>query len=228
MQPIASQDMTPAAPPLQQTKLSFSSQEDEEGDASIAKAVEKTFLQMFSEMHGDKLAAMRFNDVFNWAVADNETVQGLEEAIEWEFMAFRRVEKKVFKTIDTVTKQTKTARTQPPEESKKEKVGAVGEAASDSQIKLLTENAFRTILETRTDWLALQVMFILFDTHGNDGPSERKHRLQIIESIRDAFTGSTERLSESALAHGHLLMTDMADELESFYNVLPKNMYRKK
>ena len=82
------------------------------------------------------------------------------------------------------------------------------------------------MLETRTDWLAIQVLFIQYDTQGKDGPSQAKSQIRLVKEIRELFTKSTERISDLALEEGHLKMAHMADELEKFYAALPEGMFR--
>lgn len=60
------------------------------------------------------------------------------------------------------------------------------------------------MLETRTDWLALQVMFVQYDTQRKDDPRQAASRIRFIKEIREIFTSSTEKLSDQAFEQGHL------------------------
>jgi uncharacterized protein (DUF924 family) len=81
--------------------------------------------------------------------------------------------------------------------------------------------------DARTDWLALQVIYIKYDTTREDGPHLNQERVKLIKKIREIFQSSSERLTQQAVELGHLEMPSMADELALLYDVLPKNMFRK-
>ena len=64
-----------------------------------------TFLQLFSEMHGEKLAAQRFNTVYNSAVTDNQTIKAIVAEIEWEHRTTLDITKKLQVTVATVDEE---------------------------------------------------------------------------------------------------------------------------
>ena len=64
-----------------------------------------TFLQLFSEMHGEKLAAQRFNTVYNSAVTDNQTIKAIVAEIEWEHRTTLDITKKLKVTVATVDEE---------------------------------------------------------------------------------------------------------------------------
>ena len=82
------------------------------------------------------------------------------------------------------------------------------------------------MLETRSDWLGILALYIKFDTDGLDDVDQNEDRCYIIRVIRELMTESTERLSDKAIAEGHLDMTAMSDELATFYAALPEGMFR--
>ena len=94
------------------------------------------------------------------------------------------------------------------------------------QVRLLTENCYRTILETRTDWLALQIMYVEYDTKKEDGPHMNPQRALLATKVRQLMEDSCWVLSEKVIETKELEMTDMADELIKFYEVLPEGMFR--
>ena len=96
----------------------------------------------------------------------------------------------------------------------------------NSQIKFVMDNCYRTMLETRSDWLGILALYIKFDTDGLDDVDQNEDRCYIIRIIRELLTESTERLSDKAIQEGHLDMTAMSDELATFYAALPEDMFR--
>ena len=90
------------------------------------------------------------------------------------------------------------------------------------------ENCYRTLLEARTDWLALQIMYVKYDTNRDDGPHLDEERAALSIDVRQSMEEACYKLSEQAIQNKQLLMSDMADELAKFYQVLPQDMFRKK
>ena len=106
--------------------------------------------------------------------------------------------------------------------------GSDGSSSSDvCSIQQLIEIYYRIVLETRTDWLALQVIYIQFDTTRKDGPSLNGERVRLIKNLRDLMTKSTERLSDRAIELGYLQLNEMSTEFAKFYDALPQGMFRK-
>ena len=83
------------------------------------------------------------------------------------------------------------------------------------------------MLSTRSDWLALETIFIHYDTNGRDGKSQSEWRVKLLRTFRELMTASCDRLTEIAVNEGHLDMRYMADELKEFYEAIPKDTFRK-
>ena len=191
----------------------------------ISKFTEEIFLQCFNVMHGNDLQGKRYEEVFTLAVDKNETVKAVIDEIEWEFNAFKRIKTKCNGTFDSIKESTKEMRTS---------IAPVSQVNSrpkckvppNSQIKFVMENCYKTMLETRSDWLGILALYIKFDTDGLDDVDQNEDRCYIIRMIRELMTESTERLSDKAIQEGHLDMTAMSDELATFYAALPEDMFR--
>lgn len=82
------------------------------------------------------------------------------------------------------------------------------------------------MLEARTDWLALQVINIEFDTKLEDGPHLNAHRAELCTRVRKTVEACCYKLSLKAIETHELLMKDMAEELAQFYKVLPGDMFK--
>ena len=91
-----------AAPIKSGKKLNFCSQFDDVASTGkrtkskrkptdYAKFAEDTFLQVFSNQYGDKIAEQRFNTIFDEAVSKNETVKAVVEALNWEFKTIKQL-----------------------------------------------------------------------------------------------------------------------------------------
>ena len=55
------------------------------------------------------------------------------------------------------------------------------------------------MLETRADWIALQLVLIQYDTQGEDGSLQSKKRLKLLNDVRSLLASSTETLSAQAV-----------------------------
>ena len=176
-------------------------------------------------MHGNDLKGKRFDEVYTLAVDKNETVKAVIDEIEWEFNAFRKIKTKCLSAFDSVKKSTMEMRTSvaPANQVKNKPRRRI---PPNSQIKFVMDNCYRTMLETRSDWLGILALYIKFDTDGLDDVDQNEDRCYIIRIIRELLTESTERLSDKAIQEGHLDMTAMSDELATFYAALPEDMFR--
>ena len=47
-------------------------------------------MQVFSDLNGEKIAQYKFDQVFNEAVANNEIVKAVVEALNWEFTTLKQ------------------------------------------------------------------------------------------------------------------------------------------
>ena len=191
----------------------------------ISKFTEEIFLQCFNVMHGNDLQGKRYEEVFTLAVDKNETVKAVIDEIEWEFNAFKRIRTKCNGTFDSIKDSIKEMRTSiaPVSQVNRRPKRRV---PPNSQIKFVMENCYKTMLETRSDWLGILALYIKFDTDGLDDVDQNEDRCYIIKIIRELMTESTERLSDKAIQEGHLDMTAMSDELATFYAALPEDMFR--
>ena len=159
------------------------------------------------------------------AVDKNETVKAVIDEIEWEFNAFKKLKTKCIGTFESVKNSTKEMRAS---------IAPISQLNSrpkrsippKSQVKFVMDNCYKTMLETRSDWLGILALYIKYDTDGLDDADQNEDRCYIIRVIRELLTESTERLSDKAMQEGHLDMTAMSDELATFYAALPEDMFR--
>ena len=47
-------------------------------------------MQVFSDLNAEKIAQYKFDQVFNEAVANNEIVKAVVEALNWEFTTLKQ------------------------------------------------------------------------------------------------------------------------------------------
>ena len=66
-------------------------------------------------------------------------------------------------------------------------------------MKLLIENCYSTMLETRADALALLLIIIQHDTNRKDGPAQADQRVRMVRKVHTLWTETTEKLSEIAI-----------------------------
>lgn len=92
----------------------------------------------------------------------------------------------------------------------------------------MMDNALWTMIETRADWLALQVIIIKYDTTGVDGPCLSEERVELIKTLRRLFGETTQTLSDSAIEQDGLVVKEMGDQIAKFYTGIPQGMFRKK
>lgn len=100
-------------------------------------------------------------------------------------------------------------------------------AASENQHLLLLDNCYKTAVETRTDWLALQaIMMISHLRVGEEKQSDIASYAQLVKDIRNEFIQATEALADKAIRKGLLTVGDFADCILPFYKVLPKDLFK--
>lgn len=137
-----------------------------------------------------------------------------------------RINKSIKKVVDGVKLLRKPA--PPPKKQKeaKEKLPTVRTHAA-TQVRLMMDNALWTMIETRADWLALQVIIIKYDTTGVDGPSLSEERVALIKRLRELFAETTETLSDSAIEQDGLVVKELGEQIAKFYTGLPQGMFKK-
>ena len=98
------------------------------------------------------------------------------------------------------------------------------------QTTKLIDNCYKTVLESRTDWLAYQLVLIYHETTGEDGKNGLTpvKYVKLATDIKEYLTKSTEKMSDLAYAEGNLPVSEVADEICNFYNILPHDIFMRK
>ena len=98
------------------------------------------------------------------------------------------------------------------------------------QTTKLIDNCYKTVLESRTDWLAYLLVLIYHETTGDEGKNgliPAKY-VKLARDVKKYLTKSTEKMSDLAYAEGNLPVSDVSDEICNFYNILPNDIFMRK
>ena len=123
----------------------------EDSSRNVSKMAKESFLQIFSEIHGEKMNAARFESIFQSAVNQNETVKALIEEINWEFNAYQQFNQQVDDAVCKVRDEVEMTRyPELKEEQKQQECSGVylQELPSTYQVKLLIDG----LLQGQADW----------------------------------------------------------------------------
>ena len=96
------------------------------------------------------------------------------------------------------------------------------------QIHKLIDNCYKTVLESRTDWIAMQLVLCYHETTGKDGQKAVKSYAKLAKDVNNYLRESTEKMSDQAYAEGDLKVCDVAEEIINFYHILPKDIFMRK
>lgn len=84
------------------------------------------------------------------------------------------------------------------------------------------------MLESRTDWVALQLVLIYFETTGDESKKAVKNYVKLARNVKNYLKKSTEKMSDQAYAEGDLKVCDVAEEVCNFYHILPPDIFMRK
>ena len=73
-------------------------------------------------------------------------------------------------------------------------------------------------------------MLIYHETTGEDGKNGLvpKKYVKLARDVKEYFEESTEKMSNLAYAEGNLPVSEVADEICNFYNILPNDIFMRK
>lgn len=91
---------------------------------------------------------------------------------------------------------------------------------------LLLDTCYKTVLETRADWLGLEaIMIINYLRTQEESQRDIAGYPALIKKIRETFIEATEGLADQAIRRGELTIGDFADVILEFYKALPKGLF---